>query len=71
LQYPAHFQQVNWREAEDWLPLPSERDGRILMVDASDLIRYGTYEKGGVAHSDIYHAAMGRLLLDLIRAYAP
>lgn len=71
LQYPAHFQQVSWREAGDWLPVPRERDGRILMVDASDLVRFGTYEKGGSAHSDIYHAAMGRFLLDLIRAYAP
>ncbi|HYW09577.1 MAG TPA: hypothetical protein VE913_21625 [Longimicrobium sp.] len=70
-EYPAHFQWKRWSPGEGWLPGAEERDGKILMVDASDLVRYRTYQKGGGAHSDIYHPAMGRFLLDLVRAYAP
>jgi hypothetical protein len=71
LQYPAHFRWTRWSPSDSWLPDPDARDGKILMVDASDLVRYGTYQKGGGAHSDVYHPAMGRFLFDLVRTYAP
>ncbi|MDJ0784926.1 MAG: alpha/beta hydrolase [Desulfosarcinaceae bacterium] len=49
----------------------TETDGRILLVDASKVIRYGTYEKGGMSHSDIYKPEIARFIWQHIERYAP
>ncbi len=43
---------------------------KILLADASNIIKDHPYGKGGYAHSDIYKPEIGRFMWNLIRAYA-
>lgn len=52
-------------------PVLEETKQRILLVDASDIIKYGTYEKGGKSHSDIYKPEIAKFMWTLIQTYAP
>ena len=45
-------------------------DKRILMIDASKLVRYQVHGKGGYAHNDIYNRDMGRLIWALLSQLA-
>ena len=47
-----------------------QRAGKVLMVDASELVRYGTHWSGGGARSDIFNPSVSGFLLDLVRAFA-
>jgi hypothetical protein len=42
----------------------------IAYLDASELVRFENYAKSGGAHSDIYTAAMGHTLMELIDGFA-
>jgi DNA-binding ferritin-like protein len=44
---------------------------RIVYVDASSIVRYDNYVKGGRAHSDIYNEQIARMLAQVIERYAP
>lgn len=48
-----------------------EQTNQVIMVDASELVRYEVLGAGGGAHSDIYNAYMGRFVHDLIQRLAP
>ena len=43
----------------------------VVVIDASEIIRYGTYRKGGLAHSDIYNPLAADAFWNLIERYAP
>jgi hypothetical protein len=68
--YEDHF--VFWNVSETGA-LGDEPDlpNRVVMVDASEMIKYEVLGSGGGSHSDIYNAYMGRFLLGLINRLAP
>lgn len=71
-EYKQHFEFVN--------VLPDGAIGQstavpggskqVVMMDASELIKYTVLGTGGNAHSDIYNAYMGKLIYEVIRRYA-
>ena len=40
----------------------------VMMINASDLIKYNVLGTGGGAHSDIYNIYLGRLLSEIMKA---
>ena len=73
---PAVFELRRWGEG-GWVGsgpevgLGERGPDKVLMIDASQVVRYETHRKGGKAHSDIYHDDVARLTWDLIRKFAP
>ncbi len=58
-RYEHHFQHVAWDENGN---LPSDlelEEGKILYIDAKEVVKFSTYRKGGHAHNDIYRKQMG------------
>jgi hypothetical protein len=68
--YAKAFCQKEWRERVSLVYDDCSPD-EILMVNASNLARFSTYDKGGHAHSDIYHPQMGSFLWELVQEFAP
>lgn len=72
-RYRKHFRFLEYKEGEqlDWDKANISEDKRVLMIDASDLIKYSVLGSGGGSHSDIYNAYMGQFLFDVISHLAP
>jgi len=48
----------------------NESKNKIFLVDASEVIMYGTYRKGGLSHSDIYKSEIAEFMWQIIQTYA-
>lgn len=49
-------------------PIEFDKQKQILLIDGSDVIRFGAYEKGGGAHSDIYNEEVAELIWKLVKS---
>ncbi len=65
------FDRESLTKAQDVAKYPIDKPHQVLYLNASELVRFGNYVKGGGAHSDIYTEEMGRVLLALIERFAP
>ena len=72
-RYRKHFAFLKYNEKQklDWDSISLTNDKRVIMIDASNLLKYSVLGSGGGSHSDIYNAYMGDFLFDLINHLAP
>ena len=65
-RYEHHFQLVTWNDDGLLPPDLKLEKGKILYIDAKEVVKFSTYQKGGHAHNDIYRKQVGRGLWQLM-----
>lgn len=72
-RYRKHFSFLTYGKDKklDWDSINLTDAKRVIMIDASNLLKYSVLGSGGGSHSDIYNAYMGDFLFDIINHLAP
>ena len=65
-RYKHRFQPATWNKRGELPPDLELKEGKILYIDATNVVRFSTYRKGGHAHNDIYRKQVGRGLWQLM-----
>ncbi len=65
-RYAHHFQPVTWNQKGLLPPDLELEEGKILYIDAKEVVKFSTYRKGGHAHNDIYRKQVGQGLWQLM-----